>query len=68
MPKNRRLFVPGGTYFFTVALQDRRSRLLTDEIGNLRAAYQKVSEELPLETVAMCVLPDHLHCVWTLPD
>lgn len=68
MPNYRRLFVPGGTCFFTLTLQDRRSRLLTDEIDRLRAAYRKVSSERPFETVAMCVVPDHLHCVWTLPE
>ena len=68
MPNYRRLYVPGGTYFFTVALQDRRSRLLTEEIGKFRAAYARVTKDWPFETVAMCVLPDHLHCVWTLPE
>tara|TARA_R110001599_G_scaffold236514_1_gene435759 strand:+ start:2599 stop:3096 length:498 start_codon:yes stop_codon:yes gene_type:complete len=68
MPNYRRLYVPAGTYFFTVNLLDRRSRLLTDEIANLRAAYAKVARTWPFETLAICVLPDHLHCVWTLPD
>jgi putative transposase len=68
MPNYRRYLVPAGTYFFTVALEDRRSHLLTDEIDKLRAAYRKVSAERPFETVAICVLPDHLHCVWTLPE
>ena len=68
MPNYRRLYVPGGTYFFTVNLLDRRSRLLTDEIASLRAAYARVARTWPFETLAICVLPDHLHCVWTLPD
>jgi putative transposase len=68
MPDYRRLYVPGGTYFFTVALQDRRSRLLTEEIDRLRAAYRKVARQRPFETVAICILPDHLHSVWTLPE
>jgi len=68
MPDYRRLYVPGGTYFFTAALQDRRSRLLTEEIGRLRAAYATVARTWPFDTVAICILPDHLHCVWTLPE
>ena len=36
MPDYRRMRVPGGTYFFTVNLLDRRSRLLVDHIGLLR--------------------------------
>ena len=67
MPNYRRLFVPGGTFFFTVNLQDRRAALLTENIGSLRAAYGAVTKLHPFETVAICVLPEHLHCVWRLP-
>jgi putative transposase len=68
MPDYRRLYVPGGTYFFTVNLADRRSRLLTDEIAKLRTAYRTVAATWPFDTIAICVLPDHLHCIWTLPE
>ena len=33
MSKNHRLFVPGGTFFFTVNLRDRRSDLLVRRIA-----------------------------------
>ncbi len=68
MPNYRRLFVPGGTYFFTVNLLDRSSDLLTREIGVLRNAWNYARERHPFETVAAVVLPDHLHCVWRLPE
>jgi putative transposase len=67
MPNYRRLFVPGGTYFFTVNLLDRRTRLLTENIDAVRAAYGYVAKRHPFETVAMCILSDHLHCIWRLP-
>jgi putative transposase len=67
MPNYRRLFVPGGTYFFTVNLRDRSSDLLTREIDELRRAWREVAERYPFETVAAVVLPDHLHCIWRLP-
>jgi putative transposase len=67
MPNYRRLYVPGGTYFFTVNLRDRRSRLLVEHIDDLRAAYAYVAARHPFTTVAVCVLPEHLHCLWTLP-
>ncbi|MEE2692222.1 MAG: transposase [Pseudomonadota bacterium] len=67
MPYYRRLFVPGGTYFFTVNLLDRRDDLLTREIVRLRAAWAYAAKRHPFETVAAVVLPDHLHCVWRLP-
>ena len=38
MPNYRRAFVPGGCWFFTVNLLDRRRRLLTDHIDALREA------------------------------
>jgi putative transposase len=40
MTSYRRSIVPGGSYFFTVNLEDRRSRLLTDHIDALRAAFR----------------------------
>jgi putative transposase len=65
MPWYRRIFIPGGTYFFTVTLEDRRKRYLTENIDAFRRAY--ACERHPYETIAIVVLPDHLHCVWTLP-
>jgi len=67
MPRYRRLFIPGGTYFFTATLEDRSQRLLTENIDALRRAYRYVREQHPFETAAIVVLPEHLHCVWTLP-
>lgn len=64
----RRNFVPGGTYFFTVTLADRRASTLVDHVDDLRAAYQSVVATHNISTVAICVLPDHLHAVWTMPD
>jgi putative transposase len=67
MPNYRRLFASGGTYFFTVNLLDRRCALLTENIGALRAAYGHVARRHPFETIAICILPEHLHCIWRLP-
>jgi putative transposase len=67
MSDYRRLWVPGGTYFFTVNLADRSRRLLVDNIDALRMGVAAVRVAHPFETVAWCVLPDHLHVVWTLP-
>ena len=62
-----RAWIPGGTYFFTHALQDRRARLLTDDVALLREAVARSKRERPFRIDAMVVLPDHLHAVWTLP-
>jgi putative transposase len=67
MPDYRRNRVPGGTYFFTVNLLDRRSALLTDRIATLRTAVQSARTRRPFHIDAWVVLPDHMHCIWTLP-
>ncbi|MGF6147590.1 Transposase and inactivated derivatives [Kingella potus] len=67
MTRYRRNFVAGGTFFFTVKLADPKSRLLVEHIGLLRTAYTDVCKMYPFETLAVCVMPNHLHSVWTLP-
>lgn len=67
MSNYRRSVVPGGIYFFTVALADRKSQLLTLNVEELRSAYRRVQRDYPFETIAICVLPDHIHALWKLP-
>jgi putative transposase len=67
MPDYRRTFVPGGCWFFTVNLLERRSSLLTDHIDMLRDATRHARQRYPFHIDAIVVLPDHLHAVWTLP-
>lgn len=67
MSHYRRSLVPGGTFFFTVTLADRRSHALVEHIERLREVYRRVQADHPFRTVAICVLPDHLHAIWTLP-
>ena len=67
MPNYRRHRVPGGTYFFTVNLLERKRSLLVDEIESLCAAVRKVRAAQPFAIDCWVVLPDHMHSVWTLP-
>ena len=67
MPNYRRAKIEGGTFFFTLTLADRSSDLLVREINRFRRIYGQVQERRPFESVAMCVLPDHLHAIWSLP-
>ena len=64
----RRAFVPGGTFFFTVVTARRRP-IFADEkaVELLRQAFRHVKAKRPFTVDAMVVLPDHLHCLWTLP-
>jgi putative transposase len=63
----RRNFVPGGTFFFTAAIVDRRTGALIENIGLLRHACRLTCQERPFSINAVVVLPDHLHIITTLP-
>ncbi|MGE5220460.1 MAG: REP-associated tyrosine transposase [Chloroflexota bacterium] len=68
MANYRRNAFSGGSYFFTVNLADRRSQLLTHNIAWLRSAFRFVAKQHPFTLDAVVVLPEHLHCIWTLPS
>ncbi len=68
MPDYRRIFIPGGTYFFTVNLLERRSTLPTENIASLRHAIFWTKRRTPFRIEALVVLPDHLHAIFTLPE
>jgi REP-associated tyrosine transposase len=57
MPNYRRLLVPGGTYFFTVNLRDRRRAILIERIADLRSSWREMEANHSFETVAAVVLP-----------
>src|ERR1700761_4233700 len=67
MPDYRRAFVPGGCWFFTVNLLERRQTSLVDHIDVLREAVTKTRQTYPFKVDAFVILPDHLHAVWSLP-
>jgi len=68
MPNYRRAFVPGGCWFFTVNLLERRQTLLVDHIDVLREAVAATRSKYPFEMDAFVVLPDHIHAVLSLPE
>ena len=68
MSNYRRARVPGGTYFFTVNLLERRCRLLVEHVDLLHAAFRATQAARPFILLAWVILPDHLHCIWRLPD
>ena len=69
MPEYRRNLVEGGTYFFTVVTY-HRLHILTSPIARkiLHQAWELTIGRHPFETIAICLLPDHIHCMWKLPD
>jgi putative transposase len=68
MTDYRRNRVPGGTYFFTVNLLNRHSTLLVDEVSILREVVRDVRARAPFHIDGWVLLPEHLHCLWTLPE
>jgi putative transposase len=68
MPDYRRANIAGGTFFFTLTLANRSSNFLVRDIRRLRDVYRSVQERRPFESIAICVLPDHLHAIWSLPS
>jgi putative transposase len=69
MPDYRRCYEPGGTFFFTLVTHHRRPILDTDLTRScLREAINEVRTKWPFTMVAIVLLPDHLHSVWTLPS
>ena len=68
MPNYHRAYVPGGTWFFTVNLLQRKNNdLLVREIETLRDVVKAVRQRYPFEINAWVVLPEHLHAILTLP-
>ena len=60
--------MPGARVFFTVALADRGADTLVRHVDQLREAVRVTRRERPFAIDAWVVLPDHMHCVWTLPE
>ncbi|EMK0360886.1 TPA: transposase [Klebsiella aerogenes] len=68
MSNYRRSYIPGGCWFFTVNMQNRHSDLLTRHIDHLRAAIACTKRKRPFQINSWVVLPEHMHCIWTLPE
>ena len=68
MSHYRRAIIPGETYFFTLATYRRRP-ILCDPLARsaLRVAVKSVQSRHPFMIDAWVLLPEHLHCIWTLP-
>lgn len=60
--------VPGACVFFTVNLVDRGADTLVRHVDMLREAVAVTKAKRPFGIEAWVVLPDHMHCVWTLPE
>ena len=68
MTEYHRTYVSGATWFFTVNLAQRKgNHLLVNHLDKLRQAFRYIKRKHPYRMDAVVILPDHLHCIWTLP-
>ena len=68
MVNYRRDYTKGGVYFFTVTLKNRRANYLTQYINILGDAFRFVRNKYAYSTLAITILPDHIHVIWELPQ
>lgn len=69
MSNYRRYYHEGGYYFFTVVTYKRHDIFTSEPVRHLlRQAWLQTKSERPFKTIALCLLPDHLHCIWKLPE
>ncbi len=65
----RRAWRPGGWYFFTLVTYKRLPILTVPEnVSRLRMSFHHVMQKRPFEIDGIVVLPDHVHCIWRLPE
>jgi len=68
MPRYKRTY-EGATYFFTVVTHERLTFLCEERSRRfLREAVSEARAKHPFEIDAWVLLPDHIHCIWTLPE
>jgi len=68
MSNYRRAPTDGCTYFFTLVSYQRQKILCNEFIRrSLRKAIKATQIKHPFTVDAWVLLPDHLHCIWTLP-
>jgi len=69
MTRYRRDKTPGASWFFTVVTYQRRELLCDKPVRiALRNAISRVRIRHPFVIDAWILLPNHFHCIWTLPD
>ena len=69
MSEYRRNFVAGGTFFFTVVTQHRKPLFLNTEARRLLGdILRECFARYETNVIALVLLPEHLHTIWSLPQ
>nr|WP_298116502.1 transposase [uncultured Pseudomonas sp.] len=69
MSNYRRARYAGACYFFTLVTHQRQPVLTQPRLREaLRLAIERVRQGHPFSIHGWVLLPDHLHCLWQLPE
>ena len=69
MPEYRRALIKGGAYFLTLVTFQRRNIFASPAARALfYDAINQTQNRHPFIMVAHCLLPDHIHFIWQLPE
>ncbi len=69
MPQYIRSYTEGATYFFTLVSYNRRKILCeNDFLKAFKNSIKLIQQQYPFEIIAWVQLPDHLHCIWQMPE
>jgi len=69
MSDYRRAQDVGACYFFTLVTHQRQPLLTQPRLREaLRLAIVQVRQRYPFNICGWVLLPDHLHCLWQLPE
>jgi putative transposase len=65
----RRYFEAGGTYFFTLVTYQRQ-RIFVDNhhVSIFLKGLQTIQKRQPFDLLVYCIMPDHIHMIWKLPE
>jgi putative transposase len=65
----RRVYQPGGTFFFTVITYNRINYFSKpSNVELLGDAFRYVLKKHPCNMMAYVIMPEHLHVIWQLPE
>jgi putative transposase len=65
----RRSHIKGGRFFFTVVTYKREKLFCSAKnVDLIRESMRYVKQRHPFTIEAFVLLPEHIHCIWTLPQ
>ena len=69
MSEYRRTLIKGGIYFLTLVTYQRQNIFSLPHVrALLDTAILQTNQHHPFDEIAYCILPDHIHLIWQLPE